>query len=80
MPEQKTWTPEQVKAELPNVLGKRGNQTYTLRVTGRMLPFACVYVCAKVEGNLVKPLMGPCFEVAWETLAHSLNTGRPIII
>lgn len=80
--EKETWTPETVKRDLPNVLGQRGSKVYHCSVSGRLCKFACVCIRGiDVERtSLVKPLMGPCFQVAWETVAHCLNSGRPIIL
>ena len=67
------WTPDKAKEELPLIFVSWQGQRYTGKVIGRQLPYAHVYGC-----DLHWQQITPEREVAWYTIAHSLNTGQPI--
>ena len=60
------WTADKVREELPFVAVRINGRNVIGRVLGRLLPFAGVIV-----GDVK-------FDVAWETVANCLNSGRPI--
>lgn len=73
------WDVEKVKAELPNVKVKIGNQIHTGRVSGRLNKFATVSVTNL--GTLhAKSRVFADFQVAWPTIVHALNNDRPLIV
>lgn len=74
------WTVAKVKEELPNVLVDLGKgNVQTGRLSGRQCPFAHVSVTNLGTLHLHSHLWMD-FEVAWETVAHCLNTGKPILM
>ena len=63
------WTIDRVKAELPNVeVRTNDGRIVSAMLRGRTLPFAVVHTAYDES-----------FEVAWETVAHCLNSHKPII-
>lgn len=71
------WTIADVKRELPYVrvrVGKR--HIIDARVSGRLNQFASVSWAnpSPVKGSE----LFPTYHFAWETIAHSLNTDRPL--
>jgi hypothetical protein len=73
-------TVEEVKAELPNVLGTWQGKKWTCRVSGRKNKFATVSPWTRPEHGRLKTIIGPCFEVAWETVAYCVNHVVPITL
>lgn len=79
------WTAARVREELPDVQVKIGRKVVQGRVSGRLNQFATVSV---TNGSTSKrfPSFGshaPIFmdwSVAWDTIAHSLNTGKALIV
>lgn len=63
------WTIATVKEELPNVTVKDGETVYEAWVRGRRNKFAGVSWGDKKQYTV---------EVAWETIVHCLNFGKPI--
>jgi hypothetical protein len=70
-----TLTVEQFKRDLPNVLVKWCGKTYTGHPTGRLLPFCHLALC----DNGKRRIMGPIFEVSWDTVTRCYNTNRKVI-
>lgn len=64
-------TIEQVKAELPLILGRLNGRCIACKVTGRERPFA-----------LVAPLKDPGrkVKVCWQTVANCATNARPIYL
>lgn len=79
------WTAAKVREELPTVQVKIGRKVVQGRVSGRKNQFATVSV---TNGSMSKrfPSFGshaPIFmdwSFAWDTIAHSLNTGKALIV
>jgi len=65
-----TWTAERVRKELPAVNVLIDGHIYEMGVYGRLCEFAGVRPFE--YGSAV------CYTFAWETIAHSLNTGKPL--
>ena len=75
------FTINQVKQLLPMVKVKYNNEYYWARVTGRQCKFACVSPYQKIDNRkLITTIIGPCYEVAWETVTDCINHGRPILL
>ena len=68
------WTPELVRAHLPDVTVKMNGKVYPAVIRGAKLDFAQVSI---LQSEHPWTLL-PAFEVAWATLAHCLNTVQPI--
>ena len=64
-----TWDARRVQGELPSVPALVGGRVAVCPVRGRLAPYALVLL---PQGGQV--------EVAWETVAHCLNTGRPVLV
>lgn len=62
------WTVERVKAELPYVWVRVNGRVHSGQLIGRRNNYAV----ARIEGAQI-------IEVAWATIAHCLNTNRPIV-
>ena len=71
-------TTEEIKTELPNVLGTWQGKKWTCRISGRLNKFATVSPWYRPEHGHLKAIIGPCFDVAWETVAHCVNQVTPI--
>ena len=70
------WTIASIKAALPDVAVQIQGQTYRATVHGRLEPFATVNIPIPTP-ELPYPV-ALTWEVAWTTIARSLNTNRPI--
>jgi hypothetical protein len=71
------WSVADVKSELPMVRVRVGKRNIIdAKVSGRLNEFASVSWAnpSPVKGSD----LFPTFHFAWETIAHSLNTGRPL--
>lgn len=66
------WTVQRVKDELPIVQVKVDGRVYEMGVYGRQLRFPSVRPFE--YGSAVS------YEFAWETIVHSLNTGKPLLV
>lgn len=72
MANEKSWTVESVKEQLPDVKVKCGKLTLIGHVRGRKNRFATVWY---EHPNYKKQYE---FEVAWETIVYCLNNDKPI--
>jgi hypothetical protein len=71
------WTVAQVKAKLPAVRVRVGKRNIVdARLSGRLNQFATVSITNNFPRSGV-PLFAD-YQFAWETIAHSLNTGQPL--
>ena len=71
---------DEVKAILPPVRGIWSGKIWSCMVTGRMNAFATVSPHSIVEGGRIRSIIGPCYEVAWETVTQCIETGKPVIL
>ena len=70
----RNWTVATVKKKLPDVILQFADgRTARAKLGGRKLPFAIATI--KVHGSWLRTP-----EIAWTTVAHSLNSGRPLRI
>ncbi len=70
-------TAEEARKELPNVLGSFMGEIYTCRTSGRLNTFATVSPWMTSKG---KSIVGPCYKVAWETVARCSESNKPILL
>ena len=76
-----TYTIREIKDDLPLVKVKWHGKLYYGRVTGRLCKFACVSPFQVINRRkLISTILGPCFEVSWDCIAHCLNTDIPVIL
>lgn len=73
-------TVAEAKAELPAISGRWQGKLYGCRVTGRLCAFACVSPDTVVDHGRVRLVLGPRFEVSWETVARCATSGRPVLL
>ena len=74
-------TVAEVKRDLPPVLMIWEGRKYWARVSGRCCPYACVSPSQPIDNKkLVRTIMGPCFQYAWETVTNAVNSGKPLIV
>lgn len=72
------WTVDHVKEELPYVRVRLGATIVQGKVSGRRNPFATVSI--RNTGTLhSESQLWVNIEYSWETIAHSLNTDKPLI-
>jgi hypothetical protein len=74
-----TWTAASVRRELPAIGVKIGKKTVTGRISGRLNQFATVSVTNMGTLHSGSQVFAD-WQVSWDTLAHCLNTGRPVIV
>lgn len=71
---------KEVKRDLPPVLGRLEGRLYWCRVSGRLNQFATVSPEHLLTNKLnhVRSFIGPCFEVAWATVAKCITENKAI--
>ena len=70
----------EVKAILPPVRGIWSGKIWSCMVTGRMNAFATVSPHSIVEGGRIRSIIGPCYQVAWATVAQCIENGKPVLL
>lgn len=73
-------TIQEVKQVLPPVLGRREGRLYWCRVSGRLNQFATVCLDTLKDKPTGRRYLGPCFEVAWSTVARCIDENKPIAL
>lgn len=64
------WTADSVREDLPDVRVKVMGEVKDARVCGRLNQFAMVYLHGYPAS----------WEFSWDAVAHSLNSGKPLIV
>lgn len=67
-----SWTAAKVRELLPDVKIKCGRKHYTGRIYGRLNKFATITIWFED-----RPYQD--FTYSWDTIAHALNTGKPLL-
>ena len=70
---------QQIKDELPMVMGKYNGELYWCRVSGRKNKFATVSPYQPIRQ--IRTIIGPLFHVSWQAIERSINNdNQPIIL